>query len=160
MRRVLDDESVFEFEMEKTAEMAKIHFVQRMIKQLKNDLNEYELLMCSERIIPFLKHSNGTDLTLIEEDGSITELDIKSSRFPSSFHIDEKKPEDSIRTMYEKQGEDWFSAKPRLYLISMPEGKKRPKPIFEQLIDKKDISFFYNKHNKTYSVKGARIVFL
>ena len=130
-----------------------LHTKERINQQLKADYSEYIILMSCENIIPTLKHTKGTDMYFINyEDNIIEDLDIKTTR--SIWDIET--PEEAIKTLYEKQGEDLFSSNPRLYIYLSDNETIDNDQILEQLNKKYDINFTFKCQE--YNVCGARLI--
>lgn len=130
------------------------HEKERIHQQVKADYTEYLLLQSDENIIPTLKNTKGTDMYFIKDD-EIIDLDIKTTRNVWSL---ENNPKRALQRLYEKQGEDRFSANPRtiIYYSSNPNINKEH--IRNQLYQTYDFEFEYKK--KLYNVNGARFIHL
>ena len=128
------------------------HSKERLNQQLKADYSEYIILMNCDNIIPTLKHSKGTDMYFIKEDGKLEDLDIKTTR--SIWGINDKK--DAIKNLYEKQGKDSFSDNTRMYIYLSDEEICDQEKIIKQMDEKYDIEFIYEK--KKYQVNGCRLI--
>ena len=130
----------------------KNHIKERVNQQIKGDYSEYLILMSSDNIIPTLKHSRGTDMFL-KEDDKIVPLNIKTTRNVWGL---ETNPEEAIKQLYEKQGEDRFESTSRLYIYLSDRHDIDYAKINEQLSKTYDINFMYN--NKKYEVYGCRFI--
>lgn len=160
--------------------LAKIHKIEREIAQCAGDISELCFLQATmshltSLVFPTFSHSVGEDFRLYDKNAkNFSSLDVKTSRWPKHFSNNEKRyskpilsrsdamsrPHEAIQRLYESQGEERFSSKPRLYLVRTPPGET-PVPfesILEQLDKKHDITFEYK--GKIYSVEGAVIIFL
>jgi hypothetical protein len=128
------------------------HSIERINQQVKADWSEYLILINCPNSIPTLKQTKGTDMYLVKEDGSVEDLDIKTTR--SIWGIEDKK--EAIKKLYEGQGKDRFSANPRLYIYLSDKELCNSEDIVKQLNETYDIDFTYDK--KDYSVKGCRLI--
>jgi hypothetical protein len=130
------------------------HGTERTNQQVKADWSEYLILMNCPNIIPTLKQTKGTDMYLIKDDGSIEDLDIKTTR--SIWEIKDKK--EAIKKLYEGQGEDRFSANPRLYIYLSDKDLCNSEDIIKQMNENYDIEFKYKK--EVYKVIGCRLIII
>tara|TARA_B110001450_G_scaffold204129_1_gene193779 strand:- start:4098 stop:4922 length:825 start_codon:yes stop_codon:yes gene_type:complete len=147
-----DNYAIFE-EIDKKIEIKlKNHIKERVNQQIKGDYSEYLILMSSDNIIPTLKHSKGTDM-FIKEDDEIVPLNIKTTR--NVWGLD-KNPEEAIKQLYEKQGEDRFEFTPRLYIYLSDRQDLDYTKINEQLAKTYNIAFMYK--GETYDVYGCRFI--
>jgi hypothetical protein len=132
----------------------KNHIKERINQQLKADYSEYVIMMNCPNIIPTLKHTKGTDMYLLNEDETIDDLDIKTTR--STFGKTD--PYEAIKILYENQGKDRFSSDPRLYIYLSDNEISNQQHIINQLNKKYDITFNYE--DVEYKTEGARIIFI
>lgn len=132
----------------------KNHIKERINQQLKADYSEYIIMMNCPNIIPTLKHTKGTDMYLINEDYTVEDLDIKTTR--STFGVTE--PYEAIKLLYENQGKDRFSSNSRLYIYLSDNEIPSKEDIISQLEKKYDITFNYE--GVEYKTEGARIIFI
>ena len=130
------------------------HATERTNQQVKADWSEYLILMNCPDIIPTLKQTKGTDMYLLKEDGTIEDLDIKTTR--SIWEIEDKK--EAIKKLYEGQGKDRFSANPRLYIYLSDKELCESDNIVKQMNEKYDIDFTYEKID--YKVNGCRLIII
>jgi hypothetical protein len=130
------------------------HVRERINQQTKADLSEYLILMNCKNIIPTLKQTKGTDMYLVKDDGSVEDLDIKTTR--SIWGIEDKK--EAIKALYENQGKDRFSDDTRLYIYLSDKELCDPENIVKQLNELYEIEFIYDKKN--YRVDGCRLVII
>ena len=142
-----------EYVEQELLEKLTLHTMERINQQLKADYSEYIILMSCENIIPTLKHTKGTDMYFINyADNLIEDLDIKTTR--SIWDIEP--PEEAIKALYEKQGEDLFSSNPRLYIYLSDNENIDSNQILEQLNKKYDINFTFK--GVEYNVSGTRLI--
>lgn len=130
------------------------HAIERTNQQVKADWSEYLILMHCPDVFPTLKHTKGTDMYLLKEDGSIEDLDIKTTR--SIWEIKDKK--EAIKKLYEGQGKDRFSANARLYIYLSDKELCESGNIVKQMNEKYDIDFTYEKTE--YKVNGCRLIII
>jgi len=130
------------------------HATERVNQQVKADWSEYLILMNCKNIIPTLKQTKGTDMYLVKDDGSVEDLDIKTTR--NIWGIEDKK--EAIKALYEKQGKDRFSDDPRLYIYLSDKELCDSENIVKQLNELYEIEFIYDKKN--YRVNGCRLVII
>lgn len=157
------------------AYLAKMHSRERSIQQVRGDLAELHFAAYPLKhggrylVFPTLKHKKGADFVLYDRHSSSqVQLDVKTTRRPlgrdwltfmKNRNDGMSRPADVIKKLYEEQGEQRFSHKPRLYLMMPGEGEDLLETGYaDQLSKQYDINFSFKKKN--YEVKGARIVFL
>ena len=147
---------------------ADLHFIDRQIAQLKNDLAEYKLLIELENYIPTLKHKAGNDAYLINPTGNLKDLDIKTSRWPK-FFIDGETRQQAATKLYQKQGAERYSENARLYLVLPSNNGYKPNDslsIKDQLDLAFDVTFTHSdkkireKYGIDRTVKNVRLIFL
>ena len=128
------------------------HATERINQQTKADWSEYVIMMNCTNIIPTLKHNKGTDMYLVNDDGTIEDLDVKTTR--TIWDIPDKK--EAIKKLYEKQGEDRFSSNPRLYIYLSDKELCGSENIIQQMCETYNVEFTYG--NTTYNVSGCRLI--
>lgn len=165
MRKVINRESTLADEKAKLMNAMDIHIKERLVQQLKADYSEYKLMMSCQKIVPTLKNKAGIDMFMLEEDGTIVELDIKTTRsLIGCSGTDISKP-DAIRKLYEEQGKDRFSAKSRTYIYLPPDRLEfySEEEIEKQLNETYDIVFTYDRnspHDGEYAVTDCRLIYM
>lgn len=130
------------------------HALERFNQQSKADWSEYLLLIHCPNIFPTLKHTKGTDMYLLNDDYTIDDLDIKTTR--NIWGIKDKK--EAIKMLYEKQGKDRFSKDPRLYIYLSDKELCGSEYIINQLNEKYDVEFKYE--DEIYKVIGCRLIII
>jgi|TARA_R110000823_G_scaffold199313_1_gene330421 hypothetical protein len=147
---------------------ADLHWFDRQIAQLKNDLAEYKLLIELENYIPTLKHKAGNDAYLIDASGKLKDLDIKTSRWPK-FFVDGETRAEAATKLYQKQGAERYSENSRLYLVLPSNNGYKPKDnlsIKAQLDLAFDVTFTHSdkkireQYGKDRLVRDVRLIFL
>jgi len=144
----------------------KLHTVERLVSQLKNDIAEYQLFREAQGYIPLLVHKRGADAILLEGEKFVS-LDIKTSRWAKFFH-DKIDAKTVARLLYENQGIDRYSENPRLYLVLPSINGQKPvtdnRSTVDQLSYSFDLCFNKEKQKKKppihVNVVGVRVVFL
>jgi len=165
VRKIINGESTLADEKATMMNALDIHFKERLVQQSKADFSEYKLMMSCQKIVPTLKNKGGVDMYMLEEDGSIVDLDIKTTRNLigcSGKYI--SKPE-AIRKLYEKQGKDRFSSESRTYIYLPPDKLEfyTDEEIAKQLNETYDIAFTYehnSPHDGEYSVTDCRLIYM
>lgn len=150
----LNPDDIDKYIIEQMKEQLENHVKERINQQSKADWSEYLILMNCPNIIPTLKNTKGTDMYLLKDDGSIEDLDIKTTR--NIWGIEDKK--EAIKKLYEGQGPDRFSSDPRLYIYLSDMMVCDSESIVKQLNEKYDIEFNYKSHNREYKVTGCRLI--
>ena len=155
MRKYLEEkmtEPINEYIQREMLEILTIHASERANQQLKADYSEYIIMVNCPNIIPTLKHTGGVDMYLLNDDSSIEELDIKTTR--TIWGIED--PKSAIKKLYEEQDNDRFSCDTRLYIHLSDNEFPESEDILRQLNQKHDIVFQYG--NNEFNVTGARLI--
>lgn len=129
-----------------------LHTTERMNQQLKADYSEYFILKNCPNVLPTLKHTKGDDMYLVNDNGEIIELNIKTTR--SIWGNTD--PEKAIIALYENQGKDRFECTPRLYIYLSDKKDINEMDIVTQMNKTYNITFQYNK--QSYFVSGCRLI--
>lgn len=151
-KRNPDDD--LDYYIEQLKDKLENHFKERINQQSKADYSEYLIMMNCPNIIPTLKHTGGTDMYLVRDDGSIEDLDIKTTR--NIWGISDKK--EAIKELYQKQGKDRFSSNPRLYIHLSDNELCDSENIIKQMDETYNIDFTYD--NTIYNVSGCRLIII
>ena len=157
IRKIINNKCNDSIEQIVASELVKkleLHTTERINQQLKADYSEYLIIMNCPNVLPTLKHTKGADMYLVNDNGEIDDLNIKTTR--SIWNNTD--PEKAITALYENQGKDRFECTPRLYIYLSDKKDINDQDIVTQMNKTYEISFKYNK--QSYNVSGCRLIII